>query len=217
MKSYFLITSYTGGKYSDKKTQHLKSFLAQIKKYVKDSFIIVVDSHPVDIYGLCDIFVYKADNFNTPHGTGDLRQMNIGISILKHYGAKNFVKFNYDYWFDEKILIKYNEWKNLILTKKIVTSRWKKDNNDIGMMNSIALGFGVFQIDAAEKLFNFDTVVYPVECQLHEKAQVLFSNEEIHVYPHFMEAFGKETFDIFNDGGHNYSESRLNLINYENI
>lgn len=218
MKSFFLITSYTGGNHTELKSSHLIKFLQQIRKYVKDSFIIVIDGHYTNtIENYCDIFVHKKDNFNSPHGMGELSQIKLGLSILHFYNAKSFTKFNYDFWFNENIYKKYLEWQNLLIDKKIISSAWKRDQNDYGLPNSMACAFGVYEINAAKKLFYFDHVSYPIEAQLYRRTIDLFNPEDIYLYPHFMEAFGEETFDIFNDSGHNYSESRLNLINYENI
>lgn len=216
MKSHFLITSYTGGNHSELKSSHLIRFIQQIKKYIVNSFIIVVDSHyPTNIEKYCDIFLYKQDNFNVPHGTGELSQIKLGLSILENLDVEIFTKFNYDFWFNANIYNKYIEWQKLIDTKKIVSSAWRLNNSDVGMPNSMACAFGVYKLSAAKELFNFNSVHYPIEMQLYKRAYEIFNKDDIYLYPHFIEAFSEENFDIFNNSGDTYSSNRLESTMYE--
>ncbi len=210
MKNYILITSYTGGNYTELKSQHLINFVKQLKKYIDNSFIIVIDSNYVNsIEKECDIYLHKKDNSNTPHGVGELSQIKFGIKILESLEADYFLKFNYDFWMDDIVYQKYLEWVKLIESHQIVCSEWRANENDYGLSHSMACAFGVYKLEAAKKLFNYSNVEYPIERQLYNRSKALFDNKDIYVYKNFLEAFGKENFDIFNDGGRVYNPERF--------
>jgi hypothetical protein len=171
---------------------------------------VVIDTKYTEkIEEFCDIFICKADNFNTPHGMGELIQTQLGISIIEYYGFDFFTKLNYDYWMDYDIYRKYLEWKNTIQTKEIVSSEWRADGDDMVMMESMACGFGVYKTQAAKKLFDFNHFTYPIETVLYRRSRELFKSEEVYLYNHFESAFGGGPFDIFNDGGNAFSQKRL--------
>lgn len=210
MNYYFLITSYTGDPYGELKSSHLIKFLKQIKKYVPNSFIVLIDSNYTNnIEKYCDIFIHEKYNFNSPHGTGDLNKTKLGLSILKNLNVKYFTKLTYDFWFNDITYKKFLEWHSFTNNKKIISAAWKLDDHDHGTPNSMAFNFGIYEINAAEQLFNFETVQYPIEMQLYQRAFSLFSPEDIYLYPNFMLAFNEENFDIFNNSGDNYSIKRL--------
>ena len=215
-KEYFLITSYTGGNHAQAKQDHLIKFLGQIRKYFNNSFILLIDGNYIQkIEDLCDLYVFKSENDNIPHGQGDHNQLRIGINILEYYQPKFFYRFNYDYYINDTIFQKINEWKNHIENgKEIVTSQWRVSNDQNNLFtNAIAAGFGCYTLEGAKRLFNYKTITYPWEMQLFSQLKKEFRENEYFIYNSFIEAFGEECFDIFNDGGKTYSQSRLDLIN----
>lgn len=200
-KEYFLITSYTGGQHSELKSKHLIKFLQQIRHYINNSFIVVIDSNYVkNVEKYCDLYVHKLDNFDIPHGEGELAQIKLGLSLLENYNINFFVKFNYDYWMNDDIYNSYLNWKNLIKEKKIVgcVYDWNREGTE---PNSFACSCGVYQMDAAKKLFSFQSVSYPIEIQLFNEIQSLFDSEEIIIYPDLNTFFGSRSIDFFADGG----------------
>ena len=201
-KDYFLITSYTGGPNTELKSKHLIQFLKQIKHYINNSFIIVVDSnYTQNIEKYCDLYLHKLDNFNSTHGEGELSQIKLGIKLLENYNPNFFVKFNYDYWMNDKIFNKYTEWKNLIQSKKIIGSEWQLYNDHPGSSNSFACAFGVYQMESAKKLFEIDKVDFPIEIQLLNKIKSLFKDEDVFIYKDLVSALGDNCIDFFGDAG----------------
>jgi hypothetical protein len=212
---HYLITSYTGGNFSDQKKNHLINFIKQIRKYDNYSHITVIDGVLSEaIASLCDIYTYNSFNDNSPHGQGDLNQLKIGLNILKtlNPNPQYFVKFNYDYYLNDNIFIRIKEWEQMIKDgKHIISSVWKSSENDQGMKQSIAMGAGMFTIIGAEKLFSFNKVNYPIETQLYSSLENNFSKEDYHIYNHMEDFMGDKCYDIFNCGGESLNIDRLNL------
>lgn len=213
-KKYFLITSYSGGNHAEIKQQHLNKFLQQIRKYFPTSFILLIDGNYINhIEKLCDLYVFKAENDNDPHGQGDHNQLRIGINIMEYYNPKFFYRFNYDYYINDTVYAKLLEWEQHIESgKKIISSQWKTNKDQKHFMeNTIAAGFGCYTLDGAKKLFGYEKVNYPWEMQLFQRLKKEFKEEEYYIYDNATDAFGEECFDIFNSGGKTYSPNRLEI------
>jgi len=215
-KTFFLITSYTGGNHAQLKQQHLIKFIGQIRKYFSNSFILLIDGNYIqDIEKLCDLYVFKAENDNLPHGQGDHNQLRIGINILEYYKPKFFYRFNYDYYINDTIYFKLLEWENYIRQgKQIIASQWKTNKDQTSFMeNTVAAGFGCYTLEGAKKMFGYEKITYPWEMQLFARLKNQFKEDEYMIYDNALDAFGEECFDIFNSGGETYSPNRLELAN----
>lgn len=205
-KNYFLITSYLGGEKKERKKEHTINYINQIRKYVGNNFIVFVDSIPdKDIANLCDIYVNQIKNNNNYiHGQGDLDKIKIGISILDGLKAKNFLRTSYDYWMNKFIFEKYQEWKKL--NKKIISSVWK--TKDFCIMNSMSMGYGYYDLDAAKKIFNFNYFYKKpsAEEQIYKKLVKFFDKNDYYLFDSCEEMFGCDSFDLFNFAGTKISE-----------
>lgn len=217
---YFLITSYLGGENSHNKKTHLIKYVTKLREYFPHSYIIIIDSiNDLDVSKISDLYICENHNDNTPHGQADLCKVRIGISVLKSMGVRWFIRSAYDYWINDTIFNKTNEWyEKLSQGYKVVLPKWKAEINSIPYLSdSVSMGFGCYTIEGAEKLFNFNRFKdngLIVEGQLYNKLIKTFDKSEYYLYDSNEEMFGCMAFDIFNNSGNeiDYSREKLTLI-----
>jgi hypothetical protein len=205
-KTYFLITSYTGGPFSTEKANHLIKYLKQIKKYYPNSYIVLIDSIPnEEIAKLCDLYICELLNKDDNHyAQGDLDKINIGLNLLEWLGAKYVIKTAYDYWVDDTIFEQQKQWIKLLESGiKIIGSQWGDVKHNVTFPNSISVGHGCYDIQAAKYLFTIDTVpTEPIfEQKVYSRLVKIFEPSDYYIYPSNNEMFNSEIYDIFNYAG----------------
>ena len=214
-KTYFLLTAYTGGSFVNEKKNHTLNYIKQIRKYYPNSYIVLVDSIPnEEISNVCDLYVCELLNNNIPHGQGDLDKIKIGLNILKGLGATNVIRSAYDYWMDDNIFNRSQEWIQLLDNGcKIISSHWRGTSNDPLWDNTISSGYGCYNVEAALNLFNFDKidpVIHFLEVQLHQRLTNMYQPHEYFIYETCFDMFNSHTYDIFNFAGTIVHQERLN-------
>jgi len=214
-KTYFLITSYLANPYFNEKKSHLKNYIGGIRKYIKNSFIVLVDSVPdADIAKLCDVYICERRNFNAPHGQADLEKIKIGLSVLESFGAKWFIRSVYDYWMNNDVLKKVEEWISLLDQGKVlVSTRWKGEKEGWLVNKKIlSMGYGCFTIEAAKLLFDFEKFTGCAEEQLYARLELLFHQDQYYLYESTEEMVGGLFFDVFNSSGNKLNSKRLDAV-----
>ena len=214
-KTYFLLTAYTGGSFINEKKNHTLNYIKQIRKYYPNSYIVLVDSIPNEEIGnVCDLYVCELLNNNIPHGQGDLDKIKIGLNILKGLGATYVIRSAYDYWINDDIFNRSQDWIQLINNGyKIVSSHWRGTLADPPWIDTISSGYGCYNIEAALNLYNLDKLdpnMDMLECQLYQRLINLFQSHEYFIYETCFDMFNSHTYDIFNFAGTIVHQERLN-------
>ena len=214
-KTYFLLTAYTGGLFVTEKKNHTLNYIKQIRKYYPNSYIVLVDSIPNEEIGnVCDLYVCELLNNNIPHGQGDLDKIKIGLNILKGLGATYVIRSAYDYWINDDIFNRSQDWIQLINNGyKIVSSHWRGTLADPPWTDTIASGHGCYNIEAALNLYNLDKLdptMDILEYQLYQQLINLFQPHEYFIYETCFDMFNSHTYDIFNFAGTSLHQERLN-------
>ena len=205
-KTYFLLTAYTGGSYSDEKKNHTINYIKQIRKYYSNSYIVLIDSIPnEEIAKLCDLYVCELLNKDDNHyGKGDLDKINIGLNLLEYLGAKYVIKTAYDYWVDDTIFEQQKQWIKLLEDGvKIIGSQWGDVKYNLTFPGSISVGHGAYNIQAAKYLFTIDTIpTEPIfEQKVYSRLAKIFQPSDYYIYPSNFEMFNSKIYDIFNYAG----------------